>query len=279
MQALGYYNGQYGELSEMRVPMCDRASFFGDGVYDSAYARHGKIYAFSEHLERFYASAKTVGINVKIKRDDLHDLITELMKKLEDDRQFVYWQATRATNPRDHLYPVDAEANIWVVLQQKEMRDFRVPVNVITLPDTRYSYCNIKSINLLPNVLAANAAREKDSFEAVFHLNGIVTECAHSNVHILSRGALITAPADNHILSGITRKHLLNICRDKGIPVEERRYDLKELKSADEIIITSAGAMGLRVQKINGAKAGFRDGERLLSLQTALHEEFIKATE
>jgi D-alanine transaminase len=127
--------------------------------------------------------------------------------------------------------------------------------------------------------MASQRAKEAGCFEAVFHRDGRVTECAHSNVHILKDGALITAPTDNLILPGIARKHIIKACKEMGVEVFERPYNLDELFAADEILVSSAGALCLSADKIDGKAAGGKAPELLKKLQAKLLDEFMTQTE
>ena len=279
MKNLAYYNGKIGELEEMSVPMGDRVCFFGDGVYDATYSRNYKIFTLDEHIDRFYRSAELLRIEIGMSKDELRALLCDLVKKMDDGDNFVYFQATRGTGERNHLFPEGQSANIWVNIFHKNIVDVYKRVKLITLEDTRFFHCNIKTLNLIPSVIASQLAKEAGCDEAVLHRNGRVTECAHSNVHIIKDKKLITAPTDNLILAGIARAHILRACKSLGIGVEERPYTLEELKGADEIMISSAGSLCLAADTIDGAAVGGKAPELLRSLQDYLLLEFIRETE
>ena len=154
-----------------------------------------------------------------------------------------YYQVTRGTAQRRHAFPA-GKGNLWVTLTPCEMNDGTTPLRLITREDTRFFHCDIKTLNLIPSVMAAQEAEEKGCQETVFYRpGGRVTECAHSNVHILKGGTLYTAPADNLILPGIARAHLLRACKALGIPAREEPYTLEDLRNADEILVTSSGGV------------------------------------
>ncbi len=278
MRELGYYNGRIGELSEMTVPMNDRACYFGDGVYDAQLCRNYRLFALDEHVDRFFNSARMLDIALPLSKDELKTLLNDLVRKLDTGDLFVYYQATRGTAPREHAFP-DVKANLWVVISPRKVNEGREPIRLITMEDTRFLHCNIKTLNLLPSVIAAEKAKQAGCQECVFYRPGYrVTECAHSNVHILKDGTLFTAPLDNLILPGIARAHLIRMCGRMGIPVREEPYTLDDLMGADEIFVTSSGNLIMRALEADGKKIGGRDPETFEKLRAALLDEFYTAT-
>lgn len=278
MKNLGYYNGKIGLIEEMSVPMNDRAGYFGDGIYDATYSRNHIIYALDEHIDRFYNSARLVGMEVPMTKEALADLLCDLVRRVDDGEQFVYWQLTRGTSPRNHAFP-DVTPNLWVMLKPAAVKDTYQPIKLITMEDTRFFHCNIKTLNLLPNVLAAQRAESSGAHEAVFHRGDRVTECAHSNVHIIKNETFITAPTDNLILPGIARAHLIRTAKALGYAVEERPFTVSELMAADEVIISSAGSFCLAATEVDGIPVGGRAPVMLHRMQDALVEDWLTKTE
>ena len=278
MENLGYYNGNYGPLEEMMVPMNDRASYFGDGVYDATYSRNGVIFTLDEHIDRFYNSAGLLRIEIPYTKEELKALLNEMVQKVDYGENFVYWQATRGTGIRNHAFPTEGKANIWITVKHAQVQDLSRRIKLITLEDTRFLHCNIKTLNLIPSVMAAQKTLEAGCDESVFHRGDRVTECAHSNVHILKDGVFRTAPTDNLILPGITRKHLLKICDKAGIPYVEEAFTVDDLYTADEIIISSAGTLGVGVCELEGKKVGGKDPALLRKLQEEAVKDFYQET-
>jgi len=279
MKTLGYYNGEIDELDRLRVPILDRACYFGDGVYDVAFSRNFRIYALDEHVDRFFQSASLLRITPPIDRKGLCNLLADLLKRMDHGNQCIYFQLSRGTALRTHAFPEDATANLWVMIKPAELRDMSQPMRCMTVEDTRFLHCNIKTINLLPNVMATQRALEAGLDEAIFYRGDSVTECAHSNISILKDGTLITHPTDNLILPGIARAHLLSVCRAFEIPIVERPFSLSELVGADEILITSTSALCMRVLEINGKAVGGQCGDTVKKLQDALMDDFLKNTD
>lgn len=279
MKTLGYYNGSIGELETMTVPMLDRACYFGDGVYDVTYSRNYNIYALEEHVERVLQSAALLKIKPSVTKEQLCGLLVELVKKLDTGNLWVYVQFSRGTGIRSHAFLEDVTSNLWIMLRPAEIRDTYLPMRCITLEDTRFYHCNIKTLNLIPNVLATQATLEAGVDECILHRGNVVTECAHSNVSILKDGKLITHPANEMILAGTGRAHLMATCKAFGIPVLEREYTLAELLDADEVLITSASALCIRVIEVDGKPVGGKAAYTVKQLQDALLKDFIDKTE
>lgn len=281
MKTLGYYNGTVGELEEMSIPMNDRVHWFGDGVYDAGPCRNYHIFALDEHVNRFFHSAELLKIKMPVTKDELKDLLQQLVLKMDTGNLFVYYQVTRGAGPgpRSHTFE-DLPGNLWITLTPAEISDGKNPIRLITTEDTRFFHCNIKTLNLIPSVMASQRAKEAGCQESVFYRpGGRVTECAHSNVHILQSGVLRTAPTDNLILPGIARAHLLGICKKLDIPVNETPFTLEELFAADEVIVTSSSNLCLSASQIDGKPVGGKAPELLERIRSALLEEFYQATE
>ncbi len=279
MENLGYYNGHIDSLDNMYVPMNDRACYFGDGLYEVAYCRNYKIYSLDEHMDRLFESAEYLGIKIPHTKEEFSSLIRSLVKRLDSGEQLVYWQVSRGTQLRSHAPARDLSANVWITLRPMKIKDIYTPARLITHPDTRFFHCNMKTLNLLPNVLASQKAEAAGADEAVLHRNGRVTECAHSNLAIIKDGYIKTAPADNLILAGIARAHLLGLCRELGIAVYEEAYMLDELMAADEVLVVSSGTPCRPASHIDGKSVGGKAPELLKRLQDALMNDYYKKTE
>lgn len=277
MNALGYYNGTYGPLDEMTVPMNDRACYFGDGVYEAAVGMGNVIYDLDAHTDRMYASAQLLRIKMPHDREELKDILVDLVSKVDPAPLFmVYWQVSRATGRREHPFPKgDAPGNLWVTVQAVKEQPKAMEYRLITLPDTRFLHCNIKTLNLIPNVMALQQAVEAGCQEAVFHRDGRVTECARSNISIIKEGVFRTAPADNYILGGIARRNLLAACHKLGIPSLEAPFTVGEMMDADEVVVSSTGRFCVRVCEIDGQPVGKRDAERFQKLYQYVMEDFF----
>lgn len=277
MRNVGYYDGQVGLIEEMRVPMNDRVCYFGDGVYDATYAKEGVPFLLEDHIDRFYGSAHALEIPFDMPKEALKSLILDLIGKVDDPDTMVYWQLTRGTAMRGHAFPKDAKANLWILIYPKAMRGMDERLRLITVPDTRYLHCDVKTLNLLPNVMAAQRATEAECQEVAFHRDGVVTEGSHSNLHLLRDGVLRTAPLSRYILPGITRRHLLRLARENGVSVLEEAFTVEEMMAADEVLVTSAGTLCSAVDTIDGKPVGGRAPALLKTLQNAYEKELKEA--
>ena len=277
---VGYYNGEMGPLEEMKVPMGDRALYFGDGIYEATCVANRVPFALDDHLDRMYNSLRLLEIPFRRDRDWVRGELQRVIDAAEDAPvHLLYWQISRGNCPRSHPFPPkEVEPALMITIRPHQMKSMDRPYRLISLEDNRFKLCNIKTLNLIPSVLANQRAVERGCDEAVLHRGTRVTECAHSNISILKDGVLRTAPTDKLILPGITRKHLLALAREHGIPVEETPFSMVELMNADEAIVTSSSALCMRVESIDGIPVGGRDQERLKLLQAAYWEKFQRET-
>ena len=278
---VGYYNGEMGPLEDMKFPMNDRAVYFGDGIYEATCVANRVPFALDDHLDRMYNSLRLLEIPFKKDREWMKQELQKVIDACEDSPvHFMYWQISRGIAPRNHPFPgADVEPTLMIYVKPYKMKDLDVPYKLISMEDIRYKLCNIKTLNLIPSVLANQRATERGCNEAVLHRGTRVTECAHSNISILKDGVLRTAPTDELILPGITRKHLLALAKENGLPVDERPFSMVELMNADEVIVTSSSALCMRVESIDGIPVGFKDEKNLKMLQNAYLEKFQRDTQ
>ena len=278
MKNLAYYNGKISTIEKMTIPINDRSVFFGDGVYDATMVANHKIYEADYHIERFFNSLKKVRITFSLSPKELLSELQKCVNKVSSkETLFLYWQVTRGTSIRTFTFP-QGRANLIIYIYPAPLADLRKSWKVITKEDTRFLHCDIKTIDLLPAVLASEEAKEKGCDEVIFHRGQRVTECAHNNVNILKNGVFITPVLDNLILPGTCRRHFIEICKRLSVPVEERPFTLEELFLADEIMITCSSVFGARVAEIDGKPVGQKDSQLLKKLQTACLEDFIEET-
>ena len=270
MKNIAYYNGKTAPIEEMMVPMNDRACYFGDGVYDATIAVNHVPMHFDDHIDRIYRSAKLIDIDIPMPKEEMKQLLQSLVDQVEGDSLFVYWQVTRGVGMRNHPYRgVDGAPSIWAWVRPNGMRNPYGAYKCITMEDTRFMHCNIKTINLLPAVIANQRAEEAGCDETIFHRGDRVTECSHSNVHIIKDGTLKTAPCDNLILPGIVRQHILELCGELGIPVIEEPFTMDELMTADEVFFSSSSALTSRVCEIDGKPVGMKDEKTFAAIRDA----------
>lgn len=274
LEQIGYYNGTFAPLETLMVPACDRGFYFGDGVYEALRVENHKPFAFGEHIERFYNSLEALRIDFSMSQNELENILSEVSDRVDSVSQLLYFQVTRGTAIRTHAFPEKATPNLMAYARHAPLADVSERWKAILLPDIRWANCNIKTLNLIPNVLAAQQAKERGCREAVFHRDGVVTECSSSNLLMLKDGVLRTAPADRRILAGVTRARFLLLAKELGIAVVEEAFTVDEALHADELIITSTSVHGPGVCELEGRPVGGKDPERLRRLQSAFREFF-----
>ena len=275
MRNIGYYNGKTGLIEEMYIPMNDRAIYFADGVYDATCCKNGVVYLADEHIDRFFNNAGLIDIVPDFTKQEIKELLHQLLSQVDADECFAYWQISRGTAKRNHIYPKNTKPNLYITITPAPIRDIYKKIKVITAEDRRFLMCNIKTIDLLPTVITSQKAEEAGAEECILHRGDRVTECSHSNVHILKDGKLKTAPTDCYILPGIARAHIIKACKKLCIPVDETPFTLEELKNADEILISSSSKFCLSADTLNGEAVGGKSPQILKAIQDEVFEEFL----
>jgi D-alanine transaminase len=254
-------NGEIIERSEAKVDVEDRGYQFGDGVYEVIRVYNGKMFTLKEHLHRFTKSSDSIGISLPYTLELLTELLEELIEKNNLQVGTVYMQITRGVAPRNHAFPTDDVTPTLVVYTKEVARpvdSFKRGVKTILTEDLRWLRCDIKSLNLLGNLLAKQKAAEGGCFEAIQHRSEDVTEGSSSNVFIVKNGVVITHQSDNLILKGITKDVILQLCSDNNFTVEERTFTLEELADADEVFLSSTISEVMPIVEIDGKKV--KDG-------------------
>jgi len=252
-------NGEVIDRASAKVDIEDRGYQFGDGVYEVIRVYNGKMFTGTEHLNRLVESAKKIRIELPYSSEALAGMMEELIAKNELQTGIVYMQFTRGTSPRNHVFPGIDVAPTFVAYTRQVARpeeSMQKGVRTILDEDIRWLRCDIKSLNLLGNLLSKQKAAEAGCFEAILHRGETVTEGSHSNISIIKDGVIITHPADNHILNGITRQKVLEVCNHEQIPYEERVYTLEELYAADEVFSSGTTVEVMPVIEIEGKSVG-----------------------
>lgn len=280
MKYVGYYNGEIGPLEEMKIPMLDRAVYFGDGCYDATTFANNNIFAADDHLDRFYNSCKLLEIPFEMSREELRAELQKCIDANEIDHGMLYWQCSRGTIYRGHQFPpASVKPNLMIFTVPCDLIPFDKTFRLISMEDTRFLHCNIKTLNLIPNCMAMQRAVEADCDEVVFHRGDRVTEGAHSSLAIIRDGVFCTPPADELILPSITRKHFLELCSRLGIPSRVAPFTVDELLTADEVMILSTGSHCIAVCEVDGKPVGGKAPALLSRMQQAYQQEFLEGTE
>jgi D-alanine transaminase len=283
MSRIAYVNGRYLPLAQAKVHVEDRGYQLGDGVYEVCEVRDGRLIDQRRHLERLQRSLGELRITLPISLRALDVVLHEVVRRNRIGYGIVYLQITRGVARRDHAFPtVPVTPSIVVTARSLNLaRNEKLAENgiaVISVPDNRWGRVDIKTIGLLPNVLARQAAIEQGARDAWFvDSAGTVTEAASANAWIVTAaGTVVTRPADNTILRGITRTVLLEVVKAQGLKFEERPFTLEEAYAAREAFITSASQIVLPVVRINDRPVG--NGAPGL-LATTLRREFHRFAE
>lgn len=260
---LVYLNGDYVPLEDARVSVEDRGFLFADGVYEVIRVYAGQPYELDDHLERMLRGITALDMEYR----DMAAL-DRVARRLLDENQVtgagaIYIQVTRGSAPRSHAFPPQGTPpTVYVTAKPYEPHPesaWEDGVAAITAPDTRWARCDIKSISLLPNVLANQAAKAAGTFEAILIRDGVITEGSHSNVWGVRDGRLITHPASNYILAGMTRATVFRLASELGLDAVEGVIPADELYDLDEVFLTGTTTEVMPVVEVDGRE--IVDGE------------------
>jgi D-alanine transaminase len=262
MSRIAYVNGRYVPHAAATVHVEDRGYQFADGVYEACEVREGAIIDLRRHLDRLDRSLGELRIAEPMPRKAMELVIRETVRRNRVRDGLVYLQVTRGVAPRDHAFPRDAAPAVVVTAKPMDRaaaeRRAEAGIAVVTVPDNRWERVDIKTVGLLPNVLAKQAAREAGAYEALFvDADGHVTEGSSTNAWIVTAdGRLVTRPAEHGILRGITRTVVLEVAADQRLAVEERPFSVEEAKRAREAFITAASTIVMPVVRIDDTVIG-----------------------
>ena len=253
MSAIGYYNGTIGPLETMTIPLLDRSTYFGDGCYEALLYRNGRGFALERHLDRFARSLSLLRIDPPCSREELKAILSECVAASGEREAMVYWQVSRGTAKRTHGFPKGVRPNLTVMVTPKAIPPMCADVRLMTAEDIRFTMCNVKTLNLLPNVLTNQAAAERGLDGAIFVRDGVVTE-------------------------GVTRDLLLALCPRLGIEAREEPFTKAALFDADEILISSSTANIRRAVELDGQPVGGKAPALLYALQEAYYQTLLEET-
>jgi len=278
MARYAYVNGRYVDHRQASVHIEDRGYQLADGVYEVVGVRDGRLIDEAPHIDRLDRSLRELRIDWPVSRTALGFIMRELMRRNRLRDGLIYMQVTRGVARRDHAFPTVPVKPALVLTTKNSKRAEADPgagVAVKSQPDIRWERCDIKTVALLPNVLAKQAARESGAYEAwLVDTDGCVTEGASTNAWIVTKdGELVTRQTDNGILAGITRHTLKALCNALQLKFVERPFSLAEAKKAQEAFITSATSFVTPVVKIDGDTVG--DG-KVGPMARRLREEYVR---
>ena len=283
MSRIAYVNGRYLPLTHASVNIEDRGYQFSDGVYEVCEVRGGRLVDERRHLERLARSLTELRIAMPMAVESLGTILREVVRRNRVRWGIVYLQISRGVSRRDHAFPAaGTKPSIVVTARNIDMANAEKlaadGIAVISVPDNRWERVDIKSVSLLPNVLAKQTAREQGAREAWFvDKQGYVTEGSSSNAWIVTKNnTVVTRQVDNAILKGITRTVVLDIIAAQGLKLDVRPFTMDEAYAAREAFITSASQTVMPVVKIDGRPVG-NGAPGLLS--SALRKDYYRHAE
>lgn len=276
-----FYNGKFINTTndEVTFPIEERAFQFGDGIYEVIRLYNGEFFTITEHLDRLYRSLKEIRLEIEWNQEELIGLLKKLvlLNDFSSDGQ-VYLQVSRGNAPRNHIFPSIVTPNLvaYVKKAERPLPTMSNGVAAYLADDIRWLRCDIKSLNLLPNVLAKQSAVERGGYEAIFHRNGTVTECSSSNVYMVKDHKVYTHPSTNLILNGITRQQIKLICVEYNIPFIEEAFKITDIFGADELFLSSTTSEITPITSVDGILIGKGEVGTLTKKLQILFEEHAK---
>jgi len=265
MKRTVYLNGEYLPEDEARISIFDRAVLFGDAIYEVAGVLDGKLIDFEAHMQRFARSLGEIQIPAPLDKAQILSAFRKLVELNHVEEGLVYMQVTRGEADRDFVWQGELQPTVFMFTQHKSSAESKIAETGVILKsvdDTRWARRDIKSVNMLGQVLAKKAANDAGAYEALMiDADGYITECGAASFYIVKDGLLLTRPLNNDILSGVTRKALVALCTTHGIRLVECKFRLEDALQADEAFISGASSYVLPViqiddQQISGGAPG-----------------------
>ena len=262
MPELAYLNGEFLPIEKALVPVEDRGYQFGDAVYEFIASYKGRLFCVEEHLDRLDRSLKGLSFP-PVSRETIRKAVLTLFEKAAIQRAGIYIQISRGASPRNHAFPEGVHPQIVMTIREIEEKPPELRKNgvaALTVEDIRWGRCDLKTVQLLPNVLAKQKALAAGVFDAIFvSAEGVVREGTSSNICIVADDVVITHPLTPQILPGITRMVVIDLCRELNIPVSERFFKTDALYGSKEVFLTGTVTEVLPIVTIDGHRIG--DGQ------------------
>lgn len=249
-----FYKDRFLPKNEVHISPDDRGYYFGDGVYEVFRIYHSRLYEKEAHLRRLVRSAGEVNIRLPYPIDDIAAKLDQLAELNGITEGTLYVQITRGEAARAHPFPAQSEPVLLASCSDnpRPVTTIQNGITAVTMEDIRWLRCDIRTLNLLPNVLAKQAAVDRGVSEVILHRSGTVTECSASNIMMMKNNVLYTHPANNLILHGITREVVLRMAQSLGLEVQEQAFTVQELYQADETFITGTTVEITPIIQIDG---------------------------
>lgn len=272
-----YLDGEWLPLDEARVSVLDRGFLFGDGVYELIPVYQRKPFRLDEHLGRLAASLAGIRLVNPLTDAQWREIIGEIVASQETDDQSVYLQVTRGASPRDHAFPVGVAPTVLVMsspLIRPDPAQFEHGVCAVSTADIRWHRCDLKTLNLLPNVLAKQLAVDAGCVECIMFRDGVLTEGSASNIFAVKNGVILAPVKDHRVLPGITYDLVLELAQANGLPCEVRDIREAEVRAADELWLTSSSREIQAIVELDGRpRANGRPGP-IYRRMYALYQDF-----
>ncbi|RUS48375.1 D-amino-acid transaminase [Cohnella sp. AR92] len=258
MGSIYLYNNRFLSAEEVAISPEDRGYYYGDGIYEVFRVYNGRLFEPGLHFDRLERTAAGLRLNLPMDRSALLEKLEELVLRNRLNEGTLYIQFTRGAAPRSLPFPKEAEPSLMAYTTEvaRPVAAMEAGIRAKTVEDIRWLHCDYKTLNLLPNVLAKQEAVEAGTDDAILHRGGTVTECSASNIMIVRDGVILTHPADNLILHGVTRAVVLRLAHAAELAVLERPFTLEELLGADEAFITGTTVEVTPVVSVDGQAIG-----------------------
>ena len=254
-----YLNGEWMPIEEAKIPVLDRGFIFGDGIYEVIPIYRRKPFRGAEHLARLARSLAAIRIPNPHTDAQWMALIAGIVSRQAFDDQAVYFQVTRGVAKRDHAFPDKVTQTVFMMsnpLPTPSAEQYANGVSCVSAEDNRWLRCDIKSTSLLGNVLMRQFSAERGAIETVMFRDGFLTEASASNVLAVKNGVILSPEKDNLVLSGITLDAAIDLARGAGLPLEMRPVSEAEVRSADELWLTSSTKEVLAITALDGEPVG-----------------------
>ena len=254
-----YLNGSFIPIEDARISVLDRGFIFGDGVYEVIPVYSHRPFRLTEHLRRLQKSLDGIQLKNPFTEIEWTGLVEQIIANNEGDDQYLYLHITRGVAPRDHSFPKEVIPTVFImsaplVIASKELN--ATGVSAITAYDNRWLRCDIKAISLLPNVLLRQMAVDSDATETLLLRDGFLTEGSASNIFVVKNNLLLVPPKSHLMLPGITYDVVLELADKYQIPYEIREIPENDLRTADEILLTSSTKEIMSITLLDGKKVG-----------------------
>ena len=277
MSEIVYLNGEFMPLENARVPVLDRGFIFGDGVYEVIPVYSRRPFRMPEHLARFRRSHDAIRLEYPLSDAEWTRLVHDLIQRHGGDDQSIYLQVTRGVAKRDHAFPKDAVPTVFAMsspLSTPSREAIENGVSTVSAVDYRWQRCDIKSTSLLANCLLRQVAADSGATEVVMFRDGFLTEGSSSNVFAVKNGTILAPPKDHRVLPGITYDVVLELANNNRLACEVRPVSEQEVRSADELWVTSSTKEVLAVTTLDGNVVGTGKPGPVFRRVYQLYQEF-----